>query len=211
MNEHSLDDLIIDDFSSPVKKTKSMLPMIALIIIVLVMGVFLAKMIFGDSNDIMVAENNASEIAQSDLIPQNDTGKDKSKNIAVPKAQPKPKPKPKPKPEPKTEIQKPVEKPVEKPVQKEHKAEKPKPKPKPVDLFKAKAAYYIQVGAFNRDPNPKFLQKIKDAGLEYTININGKTRRVRVGPYSSHDDAKAALGSVKSSLGIDGFVVKQTK
>jgi len=81
---------------------------------------------------------------------------------------------------------------------------------KPSALFgEGKPTYYIQIGAFNREPNPKFLKKIEGAGLHYTVNKNEKTRRVRVGPYGSYAEAKAALSDVNSSIGIMGFVVKQ--
>jgi DedD protein len=71
-----------------------------------------------------------------------------------------------------------------------------------------KTVYYIQVGAFKRDPNAWFIKKLKKNGFTFITKKTGELRRVRVGPYDSYDEAKAALPSIKEKLGIDGLIVK---
>ena len=71
-----------------------------------------------------------------------------------------------------------------------------------------KTVYYVQVGAFKHDPNPRFLQKLKKEGFTFITKTTNDLRRVRVGPYDSYDDAKAALPMIKAKLGIDGMIVK---
>ncbi len=70
------------------------------------------------------------------------------------------------------------------------------------------SVYFIQVGAFNREPDTKFISKIKDSGFDYTVVKSGKTRRVRVGPYSSLKSAKSVTDKVKRVIGINGLIVK---
>jgi len=234
MNDHNLDDLIIGDPAPAGKKSKSLLAIIALIVIILLVGILLSKMILGTSEEgISLSENKQTEFVSPELIPI-DNKKNKKKNSdlmpitkeKLPKVstQSKKLMKTTAKKESKKIVTKskpvkkvvPQKKVVKKPIIKKEKNPEPKTKTavkkqtKPSALFAEGApVYYVQIGAFNREPNPKFLKKIENAGLKYTVNKNEKTRRVRVGPYPSYAEAKAALVDVNSSLGIMGFVVKQ--
>ena len=91
-------------------------------------------------------------------------------------------------------------------------AEKTKPEPKKVTKPSTGnlSKYYIQVGVFNTEPSAKYLSKIKKSGLNYIVVKSGKTRRVRVGPYPSSEQASSAIGKVKKAIGVEGFVVKST-
>jgi len=228
MNEHNLDDLIIGDPVPIGKKSKSRLAIIALLIIVFLAAILLFKMIWGDTtDDVVLVDKNETTFVSPELIPMENNSKKEEKNDLLPITKEKlPEPskkstppvKPKVKKEPKKVIKKsePTKTPkpqktVPKKVKKDETVKKPvKKQPKPSALFgEGKPVYYVQVGAFNREPNAKFIQKIKDAGFNYVINKNEKTRRVRVGPYGSYAEAKAALTDVNSSIGIVGFVVKQ--
>jgi DedD protein len=71
-----------------------------------------------------------------------------------------------------------------------------------------KTIYYIQVGAFKRDPSPRFMQKLKKAGFTFITKTTKGIRRVRVGPYDSYNEAKAALPVVKKKIGVNGMIVK---
>jgi len=230
MNDHNLDDLIIGDPAPAGKRSKSFLAMIALVVIILLVGILLSKMILGTSEEeITVADKNQTEFVSPELIPMGNSNPKKSSDLKpivkekLP-APTKPKKQPVKKPVKKKEIikvtkkketiqkTKPKETTAKKAVQKKEAVSKPssKKQPKPSALFgEGKRIYYIQIGAFNREPNPKFLKKIEGAGLKYTVNKNEKTRRVRVGPYGSYAEAKAALIDVNGSIGIMGFVVKQ--
>jgi cell division septation protein DedD len=234
MNDHNLDDLIIGDPSPVGKKSKSLLAIIALIVIILLVGILLSKMILGTSEDeIKLSENNQTEFVSPELIPVDSNDNKKKNSDLTPITKEKlPKPsknsgtpvKTKPKKEVRTVAKKsesakktPAKKEPTKAATKEKVSqaepstkEPAKKQSKPSALFgEGKPAYYIQIGAFNREPNAKFIKKIENAGLKYTVHKNEKTRRVRVGPYDSYAEAKAALTDVNSSIGIMGFVVKQ--
>jgi len=252
MNDHNLDDLIIGEPEPRGSSSKNILSLIALVVILLISGVFLAKLIFGGTGD------TSSETKPAEL-----TGVVAPKTVNTKKIMAKPveeipdelkpitreslpeKSQLSPIPEVKKEAparektetsiratEKKREK-TETPAKKE--AEKPAPMPsvaekkkksaseKPVkkeekkkpasQLFKktakGKNSYYIQIGSFRRKPDRKYFDKIKAKGYMPVIVKTGDMIKVRVGPYSSYDTAKAKLPEVKEKLGIDGFVVRK--
>jgi cell division protein FtsN len=239
MNDHNLDDLIIGDPDSGGGRSKSLLSLVALALIILIVGVLLAKLLFSGPEELEEGGNNTEltgivKPAGSDR----DTGKkqapsahpvesipDELKPITrekVPKSEElkplapvRPAAKPKAEKKPITiETRPKPKKPVAKPKP------KPKPKAKPSELFKKKSqpnaaepatqrVYYIQVGSFKRMPEQKFLDKMKTVGYEPVIVKTGTMIKVRVGPYGSYAEAKAKLPEVKEKLGIDGFVVRK--
>ncbi len=94
-----------------------------------------------------------------------------------------------------------------------------KPVSKPSELFKKQNSvtntksssgkiYYIQIGSFSKTPDHKYFDKIKSKGYSYKLFRGGKLIKVRVGPYSSYEEAKSRLPEVQSALGVSGFVVK---
>ncbi len=111
-------------------------------------------------------------------------------------------------------------KPTHKSSKKVKKETKTKSKPsKPSELFKKHSTtkhtnsvsgkiYYIQVGSFSKTPNHKYIENIKSKGYHYKLFKSGNLIKVRVGPYSSYEEAKSNLANIKSSLGISGFVVR---
>jgi len=117
--------------------------------------------------------------------------------------------------EEKVQVEKPkAEKPKveksEKPKAEKPKVEEPVKKAKPSELFAGdKKEYYVQVGAFNKDPDQKYLDKIEEGGFKYVIHTNDRTQKVRVGPYNSKDSANDALKDINSTLGIEGFVMRR--
>jgi len=225
MNDHNLDDLIIGEPPMHTKKrSKGILTIIALIVIILLIGILLARMILtSPEDDIVLSDANQTEFVSPELIPAEKSGELDTANELTPMKKEEI-PTPKKREEPKKEIKKPEKKPekvvkkeepkpkkVEKKVVKPKKVEKKPVKKvtKPSKLFRKDGVkYYVQIGAFNKDPNKKFLAKIKDAGFSYIINRNENTRRVRVGPYPSYDDAKEGLAKVADMLNIKGFVIK---
>ena len=95
--------------------------------------------------------------------------------------------------------------------------EEPKPAPAAAPTPAPKAApsgaYAIQVGAFlKKDPDPKFLKKIEDLGLRYTIKTfqkDGTTiKRVYVGPYATKEAALEDLKKVRDALAPKAFVTR---
>ena len=234
MNDHHLDDLIIGDPQPGSGNSKGLLTIIALLIVILIVGLILWALLFGSSDD--AATSPAQNTSQTQTLDPNLIPLDKNGN-EQPAAKPKPVKKPTPvleqKPAPKP-VKKPAVKPT--PAPKPAPAAQPKPQkpkvaptpstpkaqtpPKPAEtttpqkpgsvLIKNadKTIYYIQVGAFKRDPSPKFMKKLKDNGFTFITKKTNNMRRVRVGPYDSYDQAKAALPKIKAKLGIDGLIVK---
>jgi len=112
----------------------------------------------------------------------------------------------------KPEIKKPKPPKIQKPKDVDHiPATEPKKKPiKPSQLFaKGAPVYYIQVGAFNRDPDAKYLKAITSNGFKYIISQDGETRRVRIGPFKTHAEANVALEGVREKVAKDAFVIKR--
>jgi outer membrane biosynthesis protein TonB len=226
MNDHNLDDLIIGDPGYGSKNSKGLLTIIALVIVIVIVGMILWALIFGSDNSAPLAEPDTPTATQSrpldpSLVPLDAKPTHTPKSEPTPKPAPAPKPvtpKPEPtpapqaKPAPKPAAPQPVVKPsTPPPAAKPEPATEPAAKPaKDTELIQNanKTIYYIQVGAFKRDPNPKFIQKLKENGFTFITKKTGDMRRVRVGPYDSYDEAKAALPTIKEKLGIDGLIVK---
>ena len=231
MNDHNLDDLIIGDPETHSKNSKTPLTIIALLVVILIVALILWALLFDSSSTDTEPSPNAPSQTQSldpSLTPLDPSGNDMPALTPIPTEKPvtsKPKPAPTastPTPQPQIKP-KPVSK--AKPVSKPKPTPKPTPQPKPVvqarstpatpstpngELIKNadKTIYYIQVGAFKRDPSPRFMQKLKNAGFTFITKITKGIRRVRVGPYDSYSEAKAALPVVKQKIGVDGLIVK---
>ncbi len=83
MNDHNLDDLIIDNIEPKNSKTKSFLTIFALLIVVLIVAIILTKIILKDPNAEKIAfEENNTEMISPELTLQ---------NAAEPEAVPEPK------------------------------------------------------------------------------------------------------------------------
>lgn len=102
------------------------------------------------------------------------------------------------KPKPKPQIKKELKKVVKKPSVKSSVTTKPK-------------GTFIQIGAFSKIPNDKYLNNITNKGFKYTIykvTINNKLfHKVLIGPYSSKGQAKLATDNVKKKLNVSGAFI----
>lgn len=114
---------------------------------------------------------------------------------------------------------------IKEPVKKIVKKEKPKPKPpikkevkKVVKKVKAQNTIttkpkgtFIQIGAFSKIPNDKYLNNITNKGFKYTIykvSINNKLfHKVLIGPYTSKGQARLATDNVKKKLNVSGAFI----
>jgi DedD protein len=230
MNDHHLDDLIIGDPEPGSNRSKTLLTVIALAIVVMIIALILWALLSGSSDQKNTASLQTQETKPlaPDLIPLDSSNKEI--NVNKPTTKPvKPKQTQTAKPakitQPTTQtVQKPVVKPAQKPVEisapqtatpgKDLAAstdtnKKASTKPAEVIIKNAnKTIYYIQVGAFKRDPSPKFIKKLKENGFTFITKTSKGIRRVRVGPYDGYQDAKAALPDIKAKLGVDGLIVK---
>jgi len=71
MNDHNLDDLIIDNIEPKNTKTKSFLTIVALLIVVLIVAIILTKIILKDPNaDKIAFEENNTELVSPELTLQ---------------------------------------------------------------------------------------------------------------------------------------------
>ena len=71
MNDHNLDDLIIDNIDPETSKTKSFLTILALAIVVLIIAIILTKIVLKDPNDHALYDDNYTEMFDDpDLILQ---------------------------------------------------------------------------------------------------------------------------------------------
>jgi DedD protein len=71
MNDHNLDDLIIDNIEPKNTKTKSFLTIVALLIVVLIIAIILTKIILKDPNaDKIAFEENNTELVSPELTLQ---------------------------------------------------------------------------------------------------------------------------------------------
>jgi len=236
MNDHHLDDLIIGDPEPASGKSKGLLTIIALLIVILIVGLILWALIFGSSDDAATqpetpAQSTSTHSLDPSLIPLDASGQEQKRptpsapvtktkptptTVKTPK-KPAPKPASKPTVTPPAPITKPAPPKTTKPATTPAKTQAapkeqtstPAPKEGTVLIKNAnKTIYYIQVGAFKRDPSPKFMKKLKENGFTFITKKTNNMRRVRVGPYDSYDEAKAALPDIKAKLGIDGLIVK---
>jgi len=71
-------------------------------------------------------------------------------------------------------------------------------------------SYYIKVGSFFSNPNPKFLDNIVNSGFKFIIKddlFNGATiKRVYIGPYSTREEAERFLGIIRATISKDAYI-----
>lgn len=71
--------------------------------------------------------------------------------------------------------------------------------------------FFIQVGAFSKEPSNDFLNKIKSKGYSYKIfkdNVNGITyNKILVGPFNSRAEAESNATSVKKALELNSAFI----
>ena len=81
MNDHNLDDLIIDNIDPKNSKTKSFLTIMALAIVVLIVAIILTKIILKDPNEKALLEDDNTELISPELTLQNTIEKPSKKDI----------------------------------------------------------------------------------------------------------------------------------
>jgi rare lipoprotein A len=78
----------------------------------------------------------------------------------------------------------------------------------------ATGGVFVQLGAFRQQENANQLRdKIQNQGLAQGVKVdsvlNADLYRVRLGPYSSNEEAGRAAANIKNSLGISAIVISQ--
>jgi len=81
-----------------------------------------------------------------------------------------------------------------------------------LSLPKRKKGFFVQIGAFSKKPDSKYLQNISKNGFSYKVvqqNVNGKLfNKILIGPYNSRATANNNVTSIKSKLNVQNtFVV----
>jgi DedD protein len=260
MNDHNLDDLIIDNIEpNKKKKSNSLLTIVALAIIVMIVAIILTKVILKDPEIGQVSvDQDDTELVSPDLTLQ--PVEEEDNEIEAPISEPSqeekvvvekpeaPALKPAPTPEVKEEpaVQSTVStEPVMEPVKEEPKKEIPqvvvpkkvetpkteqapqktveqatqKPSTRPANVITrpesvysptTTAAYYIQVGAFNRTPGKDFISKIEQNGFRHkVITSKSGSKKVLVGPYPDRQSVDKALIQVRDRIAKDAFVYQK--
>jgi len=237
MNDHNLDDLIIDNIKPKSAKTKNILTIVALLIVLLIVAIVLTSVVLDNpKEDSTILETNDTEMVSPELTLQNATQpkKEKSepklneiideklsqpavktkavKSIAVPV---------KDNVNKKVEITKKFDQtPVTAkarslPEQTLASKNKPSEKTAPASVKSKPVAsgitYYIQVGSYKGSPSKRFLQIIKNNGFKYKITspaANG-TKKLLIGSYASRSAVDTALIRVRDLINKSAFVVKK--
>lgn len=75
----------------------------------------------------------------------------------------------------------------------------------------AAKGYFIQIGSFSKKPSDSYLNNITKKGYKYKIHqtdVKGKTyNKVLIGVYTSYNEAKQKLSSVKKDLNAPGAYI----
>ena len=228
MNDHNLDDLIIDNLEPKNTKSKSFLTIIALLIVVLIVAIILTKIILKDPNaDRLALEDNPTEHISPELTLHNTSQQEEPKapvatlNVkeSIEKIVPPTILKSLVKEEEVEKVAQPTVKITEEFSQEQEKKPEVKVPPKatevkPVKTDEAKVAsgsHYIQVGSFSKTPSSRFLSVITNAGFTYKItsaSSNG-TKKLLIGPYLDKASAVDALAGVKNRINKSAFVIKR--
>lgn len=90
----------------------------------------------------------------------------------------------------------------------------PSASPSPVQTAAPDSGIYVQVGAFREQDNARRLrEKLQQNQLAENVALeswyNQGTYRVRLGPYSSRQDAEQAAARIKQALGTSAIVIYQ--
>ena len=108
-----------------------------------------------------------------------------------------------------------IEEKIPAPVKEEKKEVPVIPKPvekKPVTQKPiTKEQFYVQVGAFNKEPSKRLLSVIKNSGFNRpVIKTDAKgTKKVLIGPYETRAEVDVALKKVKDRINKRAFVIKK--
>ncbi|MEA1953863.1 MAG: SPOR domain-containing protein [Campylobacterota bacterium] len=222
MNDHNLDDLIIDDVEPKNNKFKGLLTITALIAIMLIVGIIFSKIVLKDPNaDKTPLEDNNSEMISPELTlqstpetqsmpePEEDTNESTiSEEIEV-KLNSETN---------STEVEEVAKETIETTNETEEEAETSAPLPitsninptptteeakkkpdtkkvvnKPVKpKYTASSTYYIQVGSFKKTPSKSFLSIIRNSGFRYIITAK-----------ASNGNKKLLIGPYRSKRSAD--------
>ena len=93
-------------------------------------------------------------------------------------------------------------------------AASPSPVPPPASAEAPASGIYVQVGAFrDQDNTQRLREKLQQKQLAENVALqswyNQGTYRVRLGPYSSRQDAEQAAARIKQALGTSAIVIYQ--
>ncbi len=228
-NKNELSDIVLEKDGDKILKTKRVLIIISILIILFLVVILSMKLFNNPTNTktpnlilppeptstVKKVQKDEELFKQVPIIEENNTKKDNFENIVknlkdkeskIDKIEAK-KAEKIPETKEKTTIQ-PVVKPVVKPKTQKQKVEKTVKKTK--NLL-AKTGIFIQVGATSKhSPDKKFLKKISNKKLSYRllpISINGKKiTKILIGPFDSRKTAKQNLPDIRKSFNKNAFI-----
>ena len=77
----------------------------------------------------------------------------------------------------------------------------------------ALTGYFVQIGAFTKQPSKAYLSKVKNAGFSYKMHnetIKGKAYiKVLIGPYPNRAIATKNMPTIKSKIGLSSAFIKK--
>jgi len=93
-------------------------------------------------------------------------------------------------------------------------------KPKPTvkqEAFKSEPKaistenYYIQVGAYRQNPDPRFMSVIRNNAYQYSVTKPGTNglKKILIGPYKDSASATRALKEIRDRINKRAFIVKR--
>ncbi len=233
-DKNELSDIVLEKDGDKILKTKRVLIIIAILIIIF-LGVLLSmkllnKPMHNDVSALILPPEPTSSMEKSvkdqelfkqvPIIEQNNTKKDnfenmvknlKEKELATAKTNEKNVTTEASKQAKKVATVKTIVEPVVKPIKSTIKKMSKKIPTK--NLSKATKGIYIQVGATSKyTPNKKFLKLISDKKYSYkllSISINGKkVTKILIGPFKDSKDAKNNINSIRKSINKNAFIYR---
>ncbi len=235
MNDHNLEDIIVQPNEPQGNTAKSFLTIIALAIVVLIVGIILTKTLIKNSEDESLSiEQNYSDNVSSDLdLEKNDElddidkelslsniiddepstppiDSDKSEKVAKSTIKTVDESKPSKKVEDNSPaVYVPSMKKVKIPESRYTEPEPTYKKPKAVTPI-AQGNFYIKVGAYTKPISSRFLSVIKNNGFRYKITSPSSSglKKLLIGPYNSRASANSALNQVQDRINKNAYIVK---
>ena len=209
MNDHNLDDLIIDNIEPQNGKAKSILTIIALLIIVLIVAIILTKVILKDPNSEQILVDDTTEMISPELTLQNVSKKKVSQeetklSSIIEKELNKPVKAPETPVVP--EVKEPTEtiNPVQTEEAKEVVTEVPTPEVKAVKktVTKTEAASVPITKEFEQSPTVEKTKPapapVKEKKVERVTSLSGQTFYIQVGSFTQTPSSRF-LGVIKNS------------
>jgi cell division septation protein DedD len=235
IQDHNLDDLILNTEPKRSSGAKNLLSIVALFIVVLIAGIFFTRIFFeNDATANIAQEENITQYVSPELalkehqeeLPAPDKTTEDESYIEIPESPVEDAHNVQPEPSesvstPKLASASHTPEKTTAPARKEQ-IKKTKPvrtrpvthaKPKKTETKPPKPAtpavtYYVQVGSFSKPPanSARLLQVIRNNGYRYIVHKTNGMYKVLIGPYPTRAKADKAIGTIRAKINKQAFV-----